>query len=259
MRLLRFVKRYAVALACCAYALTVGVFFARGRNLLSAICKHVGYDPESVRPLLPEIDPGEVAPEEIDVQIRQPAAADGNISELELIVIARLVRRAAPRSLFEIGTFDGRTTLNMAANAPPEATVHTLDLPREKLRGTRLKLDAGERPYVDKEQSGARYRGSDCEPKITQLYGDSAEFDFAPFHGRVDFVFVDGSHARDYVRNDSEHALRMLRDGKGTIVWHDYDGWPGVTEALNELYSTRHEFRALRHIGGTSLACLIID
>lgn len=258
-RIIRFVKKYVFAAASCLYTFTLGVFSARARALLTSICKHFGYDPESVEPLLPEVDLADLTDREATVQIREPVAADGNISELELIVIAKLVRRAGPKALFEIGTFDGRTTLNMAANAPPEATVHTLDLPLEKLHETKLGLDAGERPYVAKEQSGARYLGTDCEEKITQHYGDSAEFDFSPFHGSVDFVFVDGSHARDYVKNDSEQALKMLRDGRGTIVWHDYDGWPGVTTALNQLYSTRREFLDLRHIRGTSLACLIVD
>jgi hypothetical protein len=30
--------------------------------------------------------------------------------------------------------------------------------------------------------------------KVVQLRGDSAAFDFSPFVGTVDFVFIDGAH-----------------------------------------------------------------
>ena len=36
----------------------------------------------------------------------------------------------------------------------------------------------------------------------------------------MDFVFVDGAHNYDYVKNDSEKGWRMLRRG-GIIAWHD--------------------------------------
>jgi len=44
------------------------------------------------------------------------------------------------------------------------------------------------------ETSGTRYRGTVWEHKIQQLYGDSAAFDYTPYQGKIDFVFVDGSH-----------------------------------------------------------------
>jgi hypothetical protein len=57
--------------------------------------------------------------------------------------------------------------------------------------------------------------------------------------------------------NDSKLALKLLKNGKGIILWHDYDGWEGVTSALNELYEHHPAFVSIRHIEGTSLVCLI--
>jgi hypothetical protein len=54
------------------------------------------------------------------------------------------------------------------------------------------------------------------------------------------------------VRNDSRIALRLLREGRGIILWHDYESWYDVTRALNELYRTP-EGADLRRIQGTSL------
>ena len=92
---------------------------------------------------------------------------------------------------------------------------------------------------IPRVNSGAHwyyYGGTEVEPKITQLFGDSKSFDAAPYAGQCDLVFVDGSHAYSYVKNDTEKALAMTRPG-GVILWHDYRGprrTKGVYQALNE-------------------------
>ena len=86
--------------------------------------------------------------------------------------------------------------------------------------------------------------------RITQLHGDSATFDWSPYAGRAGLVFVDGSHAYDYVRKDSETALRLAAPG-GLVLWHDYGRWEGVSRALDELEAQRR--LGLRQIAGTSL------
>jgi predicted O-methyltransferase YrrM len=177
----------------------------------------------------------------------------GNVTELELVLISSFVHRTSPQNCFEIGTFDGRTTLNMALNSPPEAHVFTLDLPVSEIENTQLPIDSWEKAWINKERSGARFVAHSAGKKITQLYGDSANFDFSPYLGKMDLVFVDASHAYEYVKNDSLVAFRLLRNGRGVILWHDYNAAPGVTRALNELYENDSR---LRHIKGTALAYL---
>lgn len=257
-RLSVFIKSYVFAALSSLYLFTAGVFVARHRAWLLQICKHFGYNPEPPRTpcLIPVIALAEVVPENIDFQLRAAVRTGGNTSLLETVTIAKLVRANSPRTLFEIGTFDGRTTVNMAANSPADSRVYTLDLPREQLNATELPLEPGDHLWIDKEISGARYRGTDVEGKITQLYGDSALFDFSPYFGAVDFIFIDGSHSYEYVLKDSETALRLLRDGRGVIVWHDYGPCEGATRALNELYAQGGVFQGLRRIEGTSLGYL---
>ena len=50
-----------------------------------------------------------------------------------------------------------------------------------------------------------------------------------------DFIFVDGSHKKDYVLFDIEYCLQLISP-KGVIVFHDYEyeETPGVTNAINE-------------------------
>jgi len=69
---------------------------------------------------------------------------------------------------------------------------------------------------------------------------------------------VDGSHAYDYVVNDTQLALRLLSKRGGTILWHDYDTscWPGVTKALHEFYLRDGTFKSLQRVHGTTFALL---
>ena len=191
-RLIAFITRYLYAALSCLYLFTLG---ASPRKKPAAHLLHLRpfrLRRKSPAPLLPKIGISELAPEDLPIQIRDPVEADGNISLVEISVISKLIRSRNPAVIFEIGTFDGRTTLNMAANSPPDAKIYTLDLPSQSR--TELPIDPGEEKYIDKETSGTRFIGTDCEPKITQLYGDSAAFDFSPYVDKVDTVFVDGAH-----------------------------------------------------------------
>jgi Methyltransferase domain len=172
----------------------------------------------------------------------------------ELAVLAQAAAAATPgNEVIEIGTFDGRTTLNLSLNAPSGSPVFTLDLPPDQ--ATEFQLAAGERHFVDKPVPGERFRA--CDPqwrehagRIVQLLGDSATFDWSAHLGKAGLVFVDGSHAYDYTVKDSETAFRLVARG-GTVLWHDYGVWDGVTRALEQLEAERK--LGLRHIRGTSL------
>lgn len=149
--------------------------------------------------MLPHVPWTELVPD-LPIEVCEPnSGVDGNMSGPDLSVLDRLVRHYDPRVLFEIGTFDGRTTLNLAAHASPQARVYTLDLPPTAEDTTALPLSVHDCKYIDKPESGARFRGTDVASKIVQLYGDSATFDYGPYWRAVDFVLVDGSHSYYYV------------------------------------------------------------
>jgi predicted O-methyltransferase YrrM len=211
--------------------------------------------------MLPRIQWTDFIPEDLKVSVRESdKAVDGNISTFELEIISKLVKFVAPEIIFEIGTFDGRTTLNLAAQSGRNAKVYTLDLPAESLDHTKLTLEYHDRKYVEKPQSGIRFHGTDVEEKIVQLYGDSASFDYGPFLRKVDLIFIDGSHSYEYVLSDSLWAMKMVRGG--VIVWHDYASmgyscWPGLVKALDELQGGNPAFRQMKHIADTALVVLV--
>lgn len=181
---------------------------------------------------------------------------NGNVRLAELAVLALAAAAASPgEEIIEIGTFDGRTTINLAINAPDACPVFTLDLPAD--HPTHFGLDTGERTFIDKPAIGARFQSAnppwaDKARKIVQLTGDSATFDWSAHQNKAALVFVDGSHAYDYVRADSRTALGLAA-AQAVVLWHDYGVWEGVTRALEELEAA-HKL-GLCHIRGTSLVC----
>ena len=251
-RAVGFSSGYLKSLGACVYLFTVGFWRKENRQVLDRLPRDLGFGATPLQPRLPVGDLS-VFLDDGPVQVRESYAVDGNVTLTELVVLASLAQKYRPRVIFEIGTFDGRTTINLAANSP-EATVHTLDLPPG--HATQMAVKPGDDTYINKPASGARYRGTDCESRIVQHYGDSATFDFSKFEGRVDMVFVDGAHSYDYVKSDSQHALRLLRDGRGVILWHDY-GTREVTEAIDDLRDSDPAFAGLRRVGNTALAVLI--
>jgi predicted O-methyltransferase YrrM len=157
----------------------------------------------------------------------------------EVLTLAAICRHLQPRRIFEIGTHTGSSTLVMAINVPEETEILTLDL-------------------QPSETVGSAYRNTEHSSRIHQLYGDSRTFDYAPFLGKVDFVFIDADHSYAGVKSDTEKAFALLRPG-GVMVWDDYR-WlechvdcVGVTIFLNQLGKTHSVY----NIAGTRFGIYI--
>jgi predicted O-methyltransferase YrrM len=254
----RFLPKYIFGSLSSLYLFTLGVFRARHRYLVWQICRHFGWPDRRPASIIPPLSPKDIVPEDIDVRVLEPSAVSGNVALHKLLILNRLVRRSGCTRVLEIGTFDGRTALNLAANMPETGRILTLNLPEDQLGLTAHEMADGELDYVRHPETGCRFTNTPYSKMITQLLGDSASFDFEPYYGSMDLVFVDGSHAHDYVLNDSRIALQLLRPAGGIILWHDFlsEDWPDVTNALNELFHENPAFAGLKHISGTSLALL---
>lgn len=254
-----FIAKYVRVLAGSLFVLTLGVLLARQRGRLAALAEFFGWkNPAASFPLeLPEIDPKEIMRSAPPISINEPVSDDGNVTLLELLILGTLVRRARPNALFEFGTFDGRTTLTMAANAPNDALVYTLDLPTEEVANARANPE-GDTKFAGKAKTGAKFLTTTFAERIRQLLGDSASFDYTPYARAVDFVFIDGAHSPRYVANDTKNARAMARGGETIFAWHDYrSSCEGVATVLNRLYAEGGEWKRLRHIRGTALAVLL--
>ena len=175
---------------------------------------------------------------------------EGPITRQSSLVLCALGALLASETIFEFGTFRGDTTWLLAHNLP-RAEVYTLDLAGPDATGSaELELtDAGE--YFLDWDRGARFRDTPEAARITRLVGDSATFDFSPYRGKIDLVYVDASHSFSYVKSDTEAALAMLSP-TGTIVWDDYTHYSGIWKYLDDLAAGLD--RPIFHLLGTRLA-----
>jgi hypothetical protein len=152
----------------------------------------------------------------------------------DTFAFAALVFARAPKSYFEIGTGFGRSATTAALNTPPDAVIHTL-------------AD----DYLDNPHIGRVFREHPLAGKIHAMRGDSRNFSFDPWLGKIDFVFVDGAHDFETVSNDTAVAFRLIAPG-GWIVWHDVSmECPAVVKALQSCEQAKQIFA----ISGTYYAC----
>lgn len=179
-----------------------------------------------------------------------------SISAYETLSIGAIIQHLKPHRVFEIGTSVGVTASNLAINLPDGGELYTLDLPPVTGDGanivTKFDVTVSDRKMIYGNRVSRRFLGTPLEPKINQLYGDSATFDYSDHIGQCDVVFVDGSHAYAYVKSDTEIAYKLAKPG-GWVIWHDYnDGffWPDVRKYLKTIAKERKIFR----IEGTMFA-----
>jgi predicted O-methyltransferase YrrM len=164
---------------------------------------------------------------ELEVAVRHNFRPRG-LPHGDAYVLALITASVRPQRIFEIGTGTGEGTLLMARGAP-DAKIDTLDLGAGE--DASLGEQRGDAPLAADRVGGAWAETEHAE-RITQHLGDSAKFDFAPFAGQMDLVFVDGAHTADYVRADSLAAFDMLAPG-GVVVWDDCHLYhPGVAKGL---------------------------
>ena len=122
----------------------------------------------------------------------------------EVMSLCAIVRFLGARTVAEIGTYDGNTTLNLAANVPEGGCVTTIDLPPSWDRKFVYDVPNSHCNVTDRNSHWGRssLQGHEAyENRITAGAGGSRrrstgnELD-PPF----DLIFIDGCHYRDYVR-----------------------------------------------------------
>ena len=167
----------------------------------------------------------------------------------EVMALCAIERFMGARNVVEIGTYDGNTALNLAANLPADGCVTTIDLPQDWNRQFLYDVPNNHWNVTDRNRIGAQFQGTKYESRIRQVLGDSAAVDWKELHPPFDMIFIDGCHYREYVKADTENALRNIRPG-GVIVWHDYGDIKDVSRVVDE---TARQI-TVRAIRGTRLA-----
>jgi predicted O-methyltransferase YrrM len=167
----------------------------------------------------------------------------------ELATLVAAVKFWGAKNILEIGTFDGSTALNLAANTPADAHIVTIDLPPDT---GPLSIDVPKdyQFITGGDVVGRRFKqNTEYQKKITQVWADSASLDWSSLPGGFDIIFIDGCHHYDYVLSDTENALSILNPN-GLVIWHDYGYFKGVSDVVDETSRTMK----VRAIAGTRIA-----
>ncbi len=191
----------------------------------------------------------------MDDRVHMPVAlhTGGGTRLDELLVLATVTRVLQPSSVFEIGTFNGRTTSVFVLNTAPGARVISLDLPPEydadRPASAYLPTDV---ELVKQRKVGSFLQELGLADRYQQLFADSLAFDPSPYARSIELGFIDGAHTLPYVTNDTEKMAAMMCD-RGLVFWHDYGG-KGEFRALTRYLDDLSKKIAVYRVAGTSLA-----
>jgi predicted O-methyltransferase YrrM len=136
----------------------------------------------------------------------------------ELARLLEDVRTLNPRTVLEIGTSMGGTLYLWTRLAQPDGTIVSVDLPGGKFGGGYSPLRTPiYRRFGRLEQKLHLMRANSHEAATLQevkgLFGGT----------EIDFLFIDGDHTYEGVKQDWEMYSPLVRQG-GLIVFHDVAG-----------------------------------
>ncbi len=191
-------------------------------------------------------------------------AFSGKINFPDAYILQRLLERCRPKNILEVGSFVGFSTRwildivtrwdGRITSIDPNIRHRSFDAPGDVL----ATLNARHLPshleilhgffgmpgdvYHDYEQ---------IEPTRPREFVDrlvaSRERITAAWPRKFDFIFIDGDHTYEAVKENIRIALHLL-EAKGCIAFHDAISWAGVNAALQELakdYAGRGEMKIL--------------
>ena len=163
-----------------------------------------------------------------------------SLDPVEVLVLSAIVKFIGAKHILEIGTFDGNSALNLAANCGPDGQVVTVDLPADFGEDELLlNVSAIDFNATESAKTGRQFIGTEYSSRIKQVLEDSAKLEWSSLPGRpFDLIFIDGCHTYEYVKSDTEKAITNLKPG-GVLVWHDYGMMPEVSNAVDEIAHTR--------------------
>ena len=157
-----------------------------------------------------------------DIKIISTVDFRGGLTLEELCVIISITKYYKVKNYLEIGSFRGRTSINIAHNNT-NINIDTLDLPNDyKFDNLQFKLLKNDTIQASHQKRGYFFeKYKEYSNKINNYYGDSANFDFKKLDKKFDLIFIDGSHKYENVVIDSINAINILYE-HGFIIWHDY-------------------------------------
>ena len=150
----------------------------------------------------------------------------------ELSQLAQTAAKPAPETVLEIGTSNGGTLYTWARYLSTAETIISLDLPNGRFGGgyseEKTKLyDCFARRDTDMHYVRRNSHNPKTKDKITNLVVENDP------DGTVDFLFIDGDHTYEGVKQDFEMYADLVSDG-GIIAFHDIVEHPDQEEVVKQ-------------------------
>lgn len=124
---------------------------------------------------LPVISLNEIIPDDmsddVSVTLKALPTKDHNCSIVELFILGICSRIVEAKSAYEIGTYDGRSTLAIAINADKKGKTHTLNLPEDYFDGNPDQQHRIDIQLSKKVKSGFRFLRQPEKDSIVQHWG----------------------------------------------------------------------------------------
>jgi predicted O-methyltransferase YrrM len=129
-----------------------------------------------------------------------------------------------PITIIEIGTYEGDNAVDILKNLRVRK-LYCID-PYAKY------AEYGKDPVANKlKQAERKARKRLNGATFIREYSEEAAKHI--LDSSADFVYIDGNHEYEYVKQDIEAYWRKLKPG-GMMAGHDIEGWAGVVRAVTE-------------------------
>lgn len=160
-----------------------------------------------------------------DISLQFPDYDRGLILRSDMEVMLRLLSVTNSKSLFEFGTWAGKTTRILSYYVEQ---VYTIDIDKESTDLSTLSegqigelLNHNDIGNCCKDRDNIKQFYGNCyDPEVIKYVRDSI--------GRqVDSCFIDANHSYEYVLANTLQAQAMVKTG-GLIMWHDVKDEPQI-------------------------------
>jgi predicted O-methyltransferase YrrM len=179
---------------------------------------------------------------------------DLSLDLYEIFVLNLFASQKNVKKILEIGTYDGRSAMNLSANSQENSILYTVDLPENDYEtGLREVMSPFNNDTRNLTKIGHLIE-EEKNRKVQIIRKDSFELNFKESIGNVDLVFIDGCHKFDYVKKDSINSFEILNPN-GFLIWHDY-GYVGDVSKFVDQWAKQND-RTVKRIAGTRIAYLV--
>ncbi|MEI8136871.1 MAG: class I SAM-dependent methyltransferase [Bacteroidota bacterium] len=148
----------------------------------------------------------------------------------EIVEVLNILEKNPPKSVLEIGTANGGTLFLLTRMASKNASILSVDLPGGKFGGGYPEWkEPIYKSFAKKGQTvnliRANSHDKETHSRVASFFKDK----------KVDFIFIDGDHTYEGVKQDFENYKEFLTDG-ALVMFHDIAAHPNPIYGVDKFW-----------------------